>query len=165
MTPEPKNLNTLSAPITGIVLTGLLAGTLDATAALLQYVIATGENPLIVFTYIASGVFGPPAFEGGFAMVIWGMLFHYTIAFSWTALFFLISRRVKALTSHKIAASVAYGIVVWTIMTQVVVPLSNVHPVSHTLPEKILAVVILILCIGAPNAWMAGKYRRAAEAP
>jgi hypothetical protein len=41
-----------------VFLSGLLVGTLDITAALVQFYIKTGKDPLIVPKYIASAVFG-----------------------------------------------------------------------------------------------------------
>ena len=58
-----------------ILLTALLAGTLDAAAAVVHYIIATGKNPLVIFPYIASGVFGKAAFSGESIMVFWGSCF------------------------------------------------------------------------------------------
>ena len=44
---------------------------------------------------VARGAFGrEEAFAGGNTMVIWGVIFHYFIAFSWTILFFVLSRDV-----------------------------------------------------------------------
>ena len=64
---------------TTVLITGLIAGTLDILAAI--FLLAGGEATR-VFRFIASGAFGKAAFEGGGEMVAWGSFFHYLIAFS-----------------------------------------------------------------------------------
>ena len=58
---NPRSQSAASA----IVLTGFIAGTLDITAACIQYYIRTGKGPANVLRYVASGVFGKEAFTGG----------------------------------------------------------------------------------------------------
>ena len=75
---------------TVIVITGLLAGTLDILAAVIRYTIRTGNSPVRLLEFIASAVFGrEEAFSGNAMMGIWGLFFHYLIAFTWTIVFFL----------------------------------------------------------------------------
>ncbi|MBV8838534.1 MAG: hypothetical protein JO000_18520, partial [Alphaproteobacteria bacterium] len=50
----------LSTPM-AILLGGFITGTLDIGAAAL----INGRNPLAVLVYVASGVLGRPAFQGG----------------------------------------------------------------------------------------------------
>lgn len=71
-----------------IIKAGLLAGTLDISAACVQYYMKTGKNPDYVLKYVASGAFGKDAFTGGIVMSMAGLLFHYLIAFSFTLFFF-----------------------------------------------------------------------------
>ncbi|HVE60655.1 MAG TPA: hypothetical protein VNA26_02470, partial [Chitinophagaceae bacterium] len=71
-----------------ILKAGLLVGTLDILAAFLDYYISTNKNPLNVFTFIASGVFGKKAFTGGSSMIILGAVFHFIIALAFTLFFF-----------------------------------------------------------------------------
>ena len=67
-----------------ILQTGLIAGTLDISAASLQFFLTTGKNPILIFKYIASGIFGKDiAYSNGF-MPIAGLLLHYLIAFTFT---------------------------------------------------------------------------------
>jgi len=152
-----KPLNTILKPL---LITGLIAGTLDGLAAVIMYYSKTGNNPMNVFRYIASGVFGSDAFSGGTLMAVWGIVFHYLIAFGWTTLFFLVATRLTILTRNWIVSGIIYGIVVWMGMSLVVVPLSNV-PVSAGPKEwvgVIRAIAVLIVCIGFPAAYAAKKY-------
>ncbi len=71
-----------------ILLTGFIAGTLDATAAILQFYIKTGKSPVIIFIYIASAVFGKDAFSMSQFIAFAGLLFHYLIAINFFRLLF-----------------------------------------------------------------------------
>lgn len=155
-----KPLNTVLKPL---LITGLVAGTLDGLAAVIMYYSRTGNDPTDVFRYIASGVFGRDAFTGGVPMALWGILFHYVIAFGWTILFFVVASRIALLTRNWFVSGVAYGVVVWLGMNLIVVPLSQVPaPAGPKEWAGILrATAVLIVCIGLPVAYAAKKYLRA----
>src|SRR5213076_2405347 len=88
----------------------LLVGTLDITTATLNYSIGGGREPINIFIYIASGVFGQHAFEVGAPMAWWGLFFHYLIAFIWTTFFFLIYPRIAFMSRiNWILVGILYG--------------------------------------------------------
>lgn len=132
-----------------ILITGLIAGTLDILAAI--YLLA-GGNAAGVFKYIAGGAFGKAALEGGGEMIVWGAVFHYLIALFWTTLFFLIYPKLPFLKLNKWLNAFFYGIFVWTVMNLVVLPLSNIAPRAFTVSGVLKNAVILIICIGLPAA-------------
>ena len=138
--------------LNAILYTGLLAGTLDALAAILQHFVKGGSNPQMIFKFIASGVFGKSAFSGRLEMVLFGVLFHYIIATIWTALFFMIYPKIKIRTSWLVAGLV-YGIIVWCGMNLVVLPLSNTPPLNREWMQSLVGMLILIVAIGWPIAW------------
>ena len=76
------------SPFRTILATGLLAGTLDAIAAIIIHTINGGKLPSRIFQYIAGGAVGTQAFTGSTGMVILGIILHYTIAFAFTLFFF-----------------------------------------------------------------------------
>ena len=141
-----------------IVLAGLLVGSLDIIAALVHFYIRTGKDPLIVLKYVASAVFGKSAFSGGNMMAVWGLLFHFLIAFIWTILFFLIYPRLRLLSWNRVVTGILYGIFIWIMMTQLVVPMSNASAGPFDLKQAIIAVLILIGAIGLPLSFMAHRY-------
>jgi hypothetical protein len=55
---------------------GLLVGTLDKLSAIVNFKIATGKDPVLIFQYIASGVFGKEAYIGSLMPVL-GLIFHF----------------------------------------------------------------------------------------
>lgn len=141
-----------------ILLTGLLAGTLDILAAFINAYISSGSSPVVVMQFIASGVFGREALAGGWTMVAWGTLFHYGIAASWATLFFLLYPRISFLSKSLAANAIGYGIFVWIIMNQVVLPLSNIPRLKSDPLRMAIAAMILMIAIGWPVSWMARRY-------
>jgi len=146
------------SPFKTIVATGLLAGTLDGIAAILNYTINGGRLPSRIFQYIASGAVGTQAFTGGTGMVILGIILHYTIAFAFTLFFFLIYPRINILSKNKIITAIVYGIFVWLIMNLIVVPMSHVPPSPFNIKQALIGAVILMLAIGLPVSFVIGRY-------
>jgi hypothetical protein len=136
---------------------GLLAGTLDGIAGLWLYYNATGKNPLGVFPYIASGVFGRAAFGGGGPMLAWGIFFHYLIATLFAVFFVLIAGQVRWLRQHWVLAGLLYGAFVWAVMNLGVVPLSNVSRGPFNLANAILNLGILLVSVGLPISWITNR--------
>lgn len=142
-----------------VLLTGLIAGSLDAIAACIQYVIKTGDNPAKVFRYIASAAFGKEALSKNlYGMAAWGLLFHMLIAFSFTLFFFLFYRQIKSLIKNKYLAGILYAICVWAVMNLVVVTIAFGRGISVKFPDALIAAGILIIAIGLPVSLMADRY-------
>ncbi len=140
-----------------ILITGLLTGTLDAIAALLwNYKL----KAVIIFQFIASGVFGKAAFTGGTDMVLWGLLFHYCIAMLFTVAFYLGYLLFYSIFKNKYIVGAEYGLIAWMIMNLIVVPLSKIGRGPHKLGFIISGMAILIICIGLPIALIADKVKR-----
>ena len=141
-----------------VLLSGLLVGTLDITAALVQFYIKTGKDPLIVLKYIASAVFGKDAYAGGNKMAIYGLLFHFAIALTWTIFFFLIYPMLKLQSLNRILTGVLYGVFIWLIMNRVVVPISKASVSPFNLNQAMIAALILIAAIGLPLSFIAYRF-------
>ena len=106
-----------------IVAGGLLAGTGDLVFALSYY-----GMKLMVFQTVAAGLIGrEAAFGGGPATFALGVVLHYGIALIWAGLFCVAALRLPALLRLATAAGLAYGLVVYFGMNQVVLPLSALH--------------------------------------
>lgn len=147
--------------IKAIFQAALLAGTLDGLAAVLKYMADTGKDPMNVFRFIASGVFGAKAFAGGTTMGLWGVFFHYLIATGWTVIFFVAYPRIKLLSNNNYIIGLSYGIFVWLIMNLVVLPLSKVPPLPMDMAKVIIGMVILMICIGLPISLIISNYNKA----
>ncbi len=158
MTTPPRTAGPLRKLPQAILLTGLVAGTLDIIAACIQFYSKTGKGPGPVLRYIASGVFGKKAYAGGTPMAAWGLLFHYLIAFGLTIFFFWLYPRISWIGKNKILAGIFYGIFAWAITTQVIVRLSAIQAGPVVFPKIWLPILILIFCIGLPVSLMANKH-------
>jgi hypothetical protein len=140
-----------------ILLLGLLTGTLDAVAALAWNYKA---NAAIIFEFIASGAFGKAAYTGGSTLVLWGILFHYIIAFAFTIVFYLGYPAFYKLFRNKYLIAFEYGIICWFVMNIIVIPVSRIGlKPFHVLPT-ITGMGILVICIGLPIALFADKRRK-----
>ena len=136
----------------------LIAGTLDALAAILNFLLQGGKNPANIFKYIASAAFGKKAFTAGNEMVIWGIGFHYMVALWFTLFFVFLFIQIKWIRQHSLLSGIGYGLLVWLIMNRVVVPLSLAPQPAFLAWKAIINMLILVLCIGIPLALVAKKY-------
>ena len=109
-----------------ILIGGLILGTTDLLFASSFWGIGYGVSPIRVMQSVARGVLGKSSFDGGVPTALLGVLLHYTIAVSMAVAYYLVSRRVGALTRQPIAFGVAYGVLLYLIMNLVVLPLSAV---------------------------------------
>ena len=145
--------------VRAIILTGLVAGTMDIVTATSWFTIRTGNNPVRVLEYISSAAFDKDlAYSGNILMIFLGLLFHYLIAYSWTFLFYLAYPRIGLLRANKFVVGIGYGIFVWTIMNRVVLPLSRIPAITFDINQASIAASILIVCIGLPISIMASRY-------
>jgi len=154
---EPSNRST-GFKATAIVLTGIVAGTLDISAAIINYFLSGGSHLIRIFFYIASGIFGSSAYSGGFGMAFLGLIFHYSIATIWSAIFFAGYPRVNKFLPNKFINAVLYGTTVWVMMTFIVLPLSSVQQFPFHIDKALISFGILIVCIGLPISWMTEKF-------
>src|SRR5690348_12987039 len=83
---------------------------------------------------VASTVLGPTAIDGGLTTVAVGIALHLAVAFTWSAIFVAAARmspalrRTIATPSGALAVAVAYGPVIWLVMSLVVIPLATGRP-------------------------------------
>ena len=143
-----------------ILLTGLLAGLLDGVAATLLFMARGNKKPGILFRYIASAVFGKAANTGGGAMVFIGLFFHFLIALIWVSCYFVLYPLIPWLGEHPLAAAAIYGLLVWVIMNLGVLPLSKAAPRPFSWVFALINILILVVTIGLPAAYLARQYFR-----
>jgi hypothetical protein len=141
-----------------LLLTALIAGTLDAIGATTSYLLHGHNHPENIWKGVASGAFGPAALTGGTDTVICGLLFHYFIAFMCTLVFFLAYPRIPALARYKYISGVVYALIVWVVTNLVIVPLSRIPKFSFHLQGVLIGMGILILAIGLPISLLAHRW-------
>lgn len=139
---------------------GLIAGTLDILAAFINSGLR-GVSPTRVLQAIASGLLGADSFKGGFATAALGLILHFFVATTATAVYYAASRKLKMLIEQPIVCGLAYGIPVYLVMNLVVLPLSAVpFKPPRTLEAVATAVLILMFCVGLPIALVVRRYSR-----
>lgn len=157
MTSFRKSPNALRA----IGLGGLVAGILDISDALLFYG-ARGISPQRLLQGIAAGILGPSAARGGWESAIFGLSLHFLIAFSAAAVYYVASRRIRMLREKRLASGLLYGLAVFLFMNVIVVPLSAIHRNPKAIlvwsVASINAVLAVVLLVGLPIAFLAGRY-------
>ncbi len=94
---------------------GLLAGSLDITAAFVEAGLE-GRSPVSLLQGIAGGLLGMSSFQGGLATAALGAFFHFLIATTAAAVFYLASRKLKFLVKHAIPTGLLYGVAVYIFM-------------------------------------------------
>jgi len=143
-----------------LLFAGFVTGSIDA---LMTIVTNSKIPPEIIFKYIASGVFGKLAFSPGSEMVIYGVLFHYWIAFAWTVLFFLLYRQLIHLLRYRILFIPITGLIIWAVMNLAIVPLSQASASPMHLIGILKNIAILIFAFGLPITVIADRYYSSAS--
>ena len=139
---------------------GLIAGTLDISAACLTAWLRAGVGPIGLLQYVASGALGPAAFEGGIKTALIGLVLHYLIATIWTVVFYLASRKWLFLIERPVQFGLLYGIAVYLFMTFVVVPLSRVTPRPATITGRTIGILTIMFCVGLPISLIVRRFSR-----
>ena len=138
---------------------GLIAGTLDITAAFITSALR-GGTPLRLLRYLAGGLLGPEAFQGGLGTAALGLLLHYLIATTWAGVYYAASRKLTLLVRQPILCGLLYGLVVWCVMNLVVLRLSALPKNPFTLSGVLIGATILMFCIGLPIALIVRRYSK-----
>ncbi|HWZ98320.1 MAG TPA: hypothetical protein VN025_11220 [Candidatus Dormibacteraeota bacterium] len=142
----------------GILWGGLIAGTMDITAAILTYKIRNNIPPVRILQSVASGLLGKDAFTGGTKTAALGLFLHFVIAFGATTVFYLASRKMPWLIQNAVLAGVLYGLIVHQFMQQVVLPLSAFHKGPFNFNLLVIGLITHIVCIGLPIALCVRKF-------
>jgi hypothetical protein len=144
---------------TRLLLTGLIAGTLDILSAYVNVFIRTGRISRKMFQYIAGGALGlKNSLNGGVPVILLGIFFHYFIAFSFTLFFFFLYRKNRIFGLNKFVAALLYGFFIWAVMNLIVLPLSALPPGTITIGKALLDGSILAVMIGLPVSMSASAY-------
>jgi len=145
-----------------VLLTWLLVGTADLTAAYIDQFIKTGKFADKMLYYIAGGGLGlERSMQGGFGIGLLGLVFHYFIAFSFTLLFFLAYPRLKFQYLSKptlYAIGFLYGPFIGLFMKFIVLPLTKLPQTPFVFQKAIVGWLILSIAIGIPVAISASGY-------
>ena len=139
---------------------GLIAGTLDICAAFLTAWLRAGIGPAALLRFVASGLLGPAALQGGAEIAVLGLALHFLIATIWTIVFYLASRKWLFLIERPVMFGLLYGIAVYTFMNFVVLPISLVTRRPITAVGTTIGLLTIMFCIGLPIALVVRRFSR-----
>jgi hypothetical protein len=135
---------------------GLVAGTIDIGAACT----INQVGPVPILRFIASGLLGTPLAHEPWVYCL-GMVLQWLMSIIIAAIFVSAAAKVPALLRRWVAAGIAYGVVVYFVMTFVVVPLSRAksgHVSWTSFAENLLAMIVFGLIV----AYIAQRMQRKA---
>ncbi|HYF70748.1 MAG TPA: hypothetical protein VD884_21585 [Ohtaekwangia sp.] len=142
-----------------IIMAGIVAGTLDALGAIVVYSIPT----VSLFQFIASAAFGQVAFTSVSPYLWWGIFFHYLIATVWATIFVLFYPLLCRIAGSWIVQGIAYAILIWAVMNLIVLPMTHLAPTKFSFHSVSVAMIILIVMVGLPIAYIVNKRIRASD--
>lgn len=108
-----------------IVVAGLVSGAVDILGAFASYT-AQGATVQGILKYIASGLLGPSAMQGGVGIAGVGLLCHFLLTMGMAAIYLAAARKLPMLATQPWRWGSVYGVLTWIAMVFVVVPLSAV---------------------------------------
>jgi hypothetical protein len=143
-----------------VLLTTLVAGTLDIIAAHIHFTIISGKFPAKMFYIIAAHAIGlDRALKGGPTIFAFGVFIHYFISFSFTLFFFLVYPVVSKVLSNKYLNGLLYTVFVWLTMNFIVLPLTVLPPKPFVLNiNQVIGFFVLMVVFGMPISLMIDKY-------
>lgn len=139
---------------------GLIAGTLDICAAFLTAWLRAGIGPIRLLQFVASGLIGAAAFEGGIKTALLGLALHFLIATVATAVFYFASRKLLFLVERPVNFGLLYGVAVYLFMNFVVLPLSNIARRPFTFSGFIIGLLTIMFCVGLPIGLVVRRFSR-----
>lgn len=162
MTATPVTVSSVRPKAFQVILCGgLIAGTLDLTAACVSSWLRAGVGPIRVMQSIASGLLGAESYTGGAKTAVLGVALHFLIATVATAVFYFASRMLRFLVEHPITAGLLYGVAVYLFMNFVVLPLSAFpQRGAPPLSGRVIGLLIIMFCIGLPIATIVRWFSR-----
>ena len=143
--------------LTRFALAGATVALLDGAFAVVVYVfilhLTTAGR---VFQSVASGLLGKASFNGGAATVALGAACHIFIAFSWTTVYFVASRRIASIREFassnvgSMITGLVFGAAMWLGMDFIVIPLSAATFTPPSSWQFWLQLVWHIVALGPP---------------
>lgn len=139
-----------SGAFRAILITGLVVGAMDITSAVVITLLHGGTITRLM-QFIASGLLGKPAFQGGLTTAALGLALHFVIAFGLVTVFYFASRKLAFLRQRPVLSGIAYGLIVFAVMNLIVLPLSAATP-RHSLSGDLIQIAIHMFIIGLPTS-------------
>ena len=130
----PSDLGSLSSFALALIPVWLVTAAWDAACATALSVYGYHSTAARLWQGVASTVLGPSALQGGSATVVAGLALHLVVALAWSTLFLAAVtvlpalRRAIRTAIGALAVAVAYGPIIWLVMSLMVIPLATGRP-------------------------------------
>jgi len=134
----------------------LTCGVLDGLSAL----ISANFRWMRLFQFLASGILGPSAFNGGVATALMGIGIHFFVALGAATVYYFASRLLPFLITRALVFGPLYGVAVHLFMSFVVIPLSNVAKRPFALRGFLIGLGIHMVVVGPSIALTLRRYLR-----
>ena len=138
-------------PLLAIFWGGLLAGVFDIAQAFIGFGFY-GAKPFRILQHIAGGAFGARSMQMGWTSASLGLVFHFIIAFTAAAVYYLASRVLHVMVKHAVVCGLIYGELVFLFMYFVVLPLTPLGPAQFSMATYITGPIGHTLLVGLPIA-------------
>jgi len=167
----------LSAPFTSADTRGQAAGIADSFAwravlhgglaiALIDFCYCVlfwssqGVAPMRILQSIAAGALGKASFSGGVATALLGAGFQWFIGICFVLAYALVAQRLDVLVRHPRRYGIAYGMLLYIVMSRIVVPLSAAPEPAHPNLVWMLANIPMFAVFGTVAALFAQRALR-----
>lgn len=141
----------------------LLTGVIDGLWAVVLTRIY-GRTVMRLWQGVAATAFGQGMFDGGIPTMLLGIATHFTVAFTWSAIFLLLFtrsawlRRVLDSPAGLLAVAAVYGPLIWIVMSAIVIPTLSGTPFKITGRWVIQAAGHMVF-VGLPIVWSIARPR------
>lgn len=141
------------AYLTAILHGGLLAATIDIGAACL----INGRSVTFILHSIAGGLLAERAYSGGTATALLGAALQEAMGLIIAAIYVTVALRIPSMSRRWLVCGLAYGVIIFLVMSYVVVPLSAWRRYPHFSPAGFSANLIAMLIFGLIVSYCASR--------
>jgi len=143
-----------------ILWAGLACGALDIGSAFVDAGLSFGMMPERLLQNVAGALLGPASYGYGLGSAALGLAMHFSVAFTWTTIFYLLSRRFPVLLRRAALTGPLYGAVIFLVMYRAVIPLTielrSIYltvPFNHAWPKlRWSQFGVHLVCVGLTMA-------------
>jgi hypothetical protein len=105
---------------------GLICGVLDINAAFVSAYLTAEHSPMWVLRAVASALLGRDAArDGGNWVGVLGLGMHFTVAFTATLVFVVLSRKFPLMLRHAVPSGILFGLGVYLFMNCITIPVCS----------------------------------------
>lgn len=131
---------------------GLIAGALDILYAIVFWAVKANVPAQRILQSVAAGVLGRESFNGGWQSALLGLVLHFFIAVTMAFVYYMVALRRPMLYREPFRCAVIYGLILYSTMQYLVVPLSRAAPGAKDPLWIALSVTVHIFFIALPIA-------------